>query len=677
MKNQLDKILIIILITTFGFIFHHKYINEFPSHIHAWAQSDRYALSLGFTENNFNFFKPQTFVLNHQFPDKWKVPSKSSVTSVDFPIHDYISAILMKISGSKSPFIFRTYILLYSFLGLFFLFRLSKTVTNDYFKSFFIVIIAATSPIYVYYQGGFLPSIPSLSNTIIALYFYYRYLKEDKKKLFWWSIMFLTLAALARTTFVIPLVAVICVEFVRILKKETKPIHKIAPLIISFTLILSYLVYNGYLRDVYGSIFLNHLMPAENLNEVKDIILTIYEKWFFQYFTALHYGIFILIFISSIILFFRRKHHTEKAKMYLGLFSVTYIFGCLIFAIAMLKQFPAHDYYFLDTFFLPILVITIVLLSLFPKIHKMNYKIISVLVILILFGFLLEEPIKSQKERRKIETWNRNSSVISNYENSDKFLDSLNIPMNSKLLVIDAVAPNIPFIKMKRKGYAVMETKSKNIEQALNWDYDYIVFENEYFMSDIFTAFPNIVLHLNKIADNGKISICTYAEKSNQTLEDFIGLNTKNINYEEIIDFDNESQEFWKNTLKSNKHGYKSKICGHLKSNKKYGLTFKTHKIPDINSTSSTLFFSSYFLSNTIVDCKIVVSISSEGNNIYYKSKKLNYSIKKRGKWQNASLLFKLPRVETENYEFKLYILNTGSSELFYDDFKFSIYEQQ
>ena len=50
-------------------------------------------------------------------------------------------------------------------------------------------------------------------------------------------------------------------------------------------------------------------------------------------------------------------------------------------------------------------------------------------------------------------------------------------------------------------------------------------------------------------------------------------------------------------------------------------------------------------------------------------------TIKKIGKWQNTSLLFQLPRIETENYEFKLYIWNTGRAELFYDDFKFFVYE--
>ena len=116
MQHNVKKALTIIIITGLGFLYHHKYINEFPSNIHAWAQSDRYALSLGFLDNGLNIFKPQTFVYNHQFPHKWKVPSGETITAVDFPIHDYIPALLMKLTGNTSPWLFRIYILLYSIL---------------------------------------------------------------------------------------------------------------------------------------------------------------------------------------------------------------------------------------------------------------------------------------------------------------------------------------------------------------------------------------------------------------------------------------------------------------------------------------------------------------------------------------------------------------------------------
>ncbi|MFH1321045.1 MAG: hypothetical protein ABII90_10385 [Bacteroidota bacterium] len=88
--------------------FYKDTINLFPSYIHAWTQSDRYALALGFIDNGFDFFHPCSYNLK----------TVNGITSVDFPIHEYIIAVIMKITGSTAPLIFRIYILLYGLTGL-------------------------------------------------------------------------------------------------------------------------------------------------------------------------------------------------------------------------------------------------------------------------------------------------------------------------------------------------------------------------------------------------------------------------------------------------------------------------------------------------------------------------------------------------------------------------------
>ena len=494
MRKKLERIGILIVIIGFGFVFQYKYLNNFPSHIHAWAQSDRYALSLGFLENGLNFFKPQTFVYNHQFPYKWEVPSETTITAVDFPIHDYIAALLMKISGNTSPFVFRLYNLFYSFIGLFFLFKLSYAITKDYLKSVFITVFTITSPVFVYYQGGFLPTIPSLSNAIIGIYFYYLFIKDNKNKYFGVSILFLTLATLSRTTFAIPIVAVLCIEFIRFLRNETKVVLKLIPLSLSILSILAYLLYNRYLRESYGSIFLNHILPPSSYEQSTEIIKTVYNNWFFQYFTKSHYLIIVTVTAISTYFIALRKPQIPKTKIYYGLLTLTYFFGCMIFAILMLRQFPAHDYYFLDTFFLPIIMFLMLGLSLIPNIEKGNHKIISVIFISLISLILLLYPFESQEKRRKTGYWDKTESTINNYKNSSEFLDSIGVPKNSKILVIDAVAPNIPFIQMNRRGFAVMNTSQKNIEEALKWDYNYIVMQNEYFIPEIYIEISEFII---------------------------------------------------------------------------------------------------------------------------------------------------------------------------------------
>ena len=300
-KNYLAACLIFIL----GFTYQFKYIGEFPSHIHAWAQSDHYALALGFQNNGYNFFKPETFVYNHQFPNEFQIQANHTTTAADFPVHDFIPAILMKLLGND-PWVFRLYVLLYSFLGLYFLYKLALAITNNFIKSLLVLFFAGTSPVFIYYQGGFLPSIPSLANAVIGIYFYVMYLHKNRNKDFTLSIFFLTLAALSRSTFIIPLLSVSGTELIRIFKKESSFLPKLLPVFISFSTIGFYVWYNSYLRNTYGSVFLNHLMPPDDWNEAKTLIKQIKENWKYEYISKYHYLLYTLVFITGTILFIRK-----------------------------------------------------------------------------------------------------------------------------------------------------------------------------------------------------------------------------------------------------------------------------------------------------------------------------------------------------------------------------------
>lgn len=602
------------------------------------------------------------------------MPSENTITAVDFPIHDYIPALLMKISGNTSPWVFRMYILFYSLLGFFFLFKLSYKITKDYFKSVFVIVFAATSPIYVYYQGGFLPTIPSLSNAIIGIYFYYLYLKGNTNKNFCLSMLFLTLAALSRTTFAIPIVAVFFIEFIRLLKRETNLFPKLIPVSISIFSLVFYWFYNRYLREKYCSIFLNQLLPPNSLGQAKEMIKLIYENWFFQYFTGLNYFIFIAIFFLSAYFTFMRKRAIDKIKRYLGLLLITYLSGCILFEFLMLQQFPAHDYYFLDTFYLPIIIALIIILSIIPAAVKKSHKIVSITTICIISFSLILQPIKSQEKRRETGSWDRTEATINNFKNSSVFLDSLGIPKSSKILVIDAVAPNIPFILMQRKGFAVMNTDQENIEEALKWNYDYIVVQNEFFIPEIYSYYPAILSKLNKIADNDKISICTLSLNNQQDLMDFIGLNHKKKVFEKIITFENTPDGLWQNFNPTDKFAYSGTKSGQLTPDIVYGLTYKTKHLPELQNNAHTLYFSSYFITDIVINCEIVVSINANGQNIYYKTFNLMNLIRQEEEWEKVSLLFQLPKIQNDDYEFAIFIWNTGKSELYYDDFGFSIY---
>lgn len=671
-----QPLIVLVVIILIGFYFHGGHLNEFPSHIHAWAQSDRYALALGFVNNNLNFFKPETFTLNHQFPHDWEVSSTSSITSVDFPIHDYLPAVLMKVSGVNSPFIFRLYVLLYSFIGLIFLFKLSHKISNSFPKSLFITVFAATSPVFVYYQNGFLPTIPSLANAFIAIFFYYKHLENSKNRHFILFLLFITLAALARTTFAIPLIAVLGIEFLRAVRKNDAVKPKIAPVALSIGLLIAYFLYNRHLRELHGSIFLNEFMPPRNLQHAQELIKTALNNWEYHYFTKAHYAILAISLLISSLFIFIKKVKINKAQYLFIATSGVILFGCMLFSTLMLRQFPAHDYYFLDSFFIPIILFFISAVSFIPIKNTSTTSYIASSVIIVFTVIWISGSKKIQDERRKTGDWDKTMVTINNFREANRFLDSNGVAPTDKILVLDAHAPNIPFILMKRKGYAGMSTRPEIIEEMLDWDYNYLVYQNDYFLSDIYASYPEIINRVRKIAYNGQITLC---KKWNQTsplsLEKYLGFDEKIAAFTASYDFEDEPDKQWRNTTISTTQAYAGKRSSELTSSTKYGATYQSTHIPELKQQNRILFLNTKMLAvDEIKNCEMVVSISEDGTNTYYKSYNLKNPIQKPNQWETLSLIYQLPQVKSDNYELKIYTWNTGEGNWLMDDFEFNLY---
>jgi hypothetical protein len=675
MLKKWGNAFIMLLIIVLGLIFNLKNISEFPSHIHAWAQSDRYALSLGFIDNNFNFFKPQTYIKNHQFPGDWKIPSKESITAVDFPIHEYVSALLMKLTGNHTPIIFRLYILLYSFFGLFFLFKLSELITENYLKSLFVVLFTATSPVFIYYQDGFLPSIPSLSNAIIGIYLYLKYLKTQNGSNFSLCILFLTLATLSRTTFIIPLVAILGVEFLRIVRKENTFKGKILPVSLSFLAIGGYYFYNKYLTLKYGSIYLNHFMPASSWAEALSIIKIVIEKWGKQYFSLIHWFSFAFLIIGIVIWKFKKPVNIDPIIKQGWFLLILLIIGNLLFSTLMLEQFQHHDYYFLDTFMFPMLIFLILLLSLLPKTGSPISKFIAGTLIIFVCLPLISNGIKTQRERRETGPWDTTAATINNFTESKQFLDSLKIDRNANILVLNPAAPNIPFILMDHKGYVIMSTKTERLKSAVKWDYDFLVFQNDYFVTDIYANFPEIINKIEKIADNGRITVCRKSDASTvNDLASFLKINNNIPLMSQSMTFNNEKQPNWSNIIPSSDYYLSPPSSGCITEGMEFGPTFKANSPLPLDKKNCLLFLSCSFLHSEMNDCEMIVAINSGKENLYYKSNNLKSLLKVKNQWEKIELIYQLPKVETDNYELGIYFYNTGKNKIFIDDLNFNIF---
>ncbi len=672
--KQKEKIWAFALILSLGLFFHAKNLNEFPLWTHAWAQSDRFAIALGFLDNGFDFFHPQTYVMNKQFPGDFLVPGTTSITAVDFPIHEYIIAAGMKLFQTRDPWVFRCYELLLSFLGLFYFYRLSRLVENDWMSSLFLTGIAATAPLFTYYQAGFLPGIPSLSISIIGVYYYFKHRKTSKTGTFILAITLFTIAAATRTTFVIPLIAIASMEFLRMIQERKFRWKHWVSLILGFSFIAFYFIYNNQLRVQYGSLFLNKLKPAASFGEAIDIVSNVIDTWIYHYFNPIQIVLLSFLIIIAIYQYLKKRGGFESLSKNLLQFALICFLGCLFFLFAMLQQFRVHDYYFLDTFFLPgILAFILLFRYLKSSIESINYSMYlgaGLLVLMVYFTATIQE------EKRGTGHWDKIASMVRDYKGMDVKLDSMGIARSAILLVLDSQAPNIPFIRMQRKGFAVVTTSEENLRNALQWKYDYILLQDEWFLSDIYPNYPEIINYMHKVADLGPVSIFKHIDfEKERTLADFYQLNEKKALLKISNDFEIKVESPWEHTETDSTQSFEGKYSGITSSENEFGITYRSPITSIFNRKETMLIVSAALLNPQLApESRLVVAIDEDGKNVFYKDTPIETLKKERNAWKKSLSLFMIPTCGP-NCKLSVYIWNRGKNTIHIDNLDISVYQ--
>lgn len=488
---------------------HRNHLEEFPRFIHSWTQSDRYALSLGFVDNGLDLFHPQSYNLR---PDPEHVPVKETgITPVDLPLPEFIVAVGMKILGDTGPGLFRIYNIAVSCLGLMFLYYAVKKITGNTIKAVIISLFALASPVYFYYQGGFLPTITSLSIAFAAIYCFY----SSDKRVF--AVYLFALAGMIRTPFMIPFLAA---SFLLILEERRFILH--AAIAIAVFLLLSW--WNSKLAADYGSLFLRKLMHAESFTDAIDMARESWKNWGTAWFTTSHYiFIFFLIVLSVLIYLYPARDKKENPSKKLFHLPILWFLGAVAYFFLMEAQFVQHDYYFLDSFFAPVVLIVALLTIMIPLSlkHVRNAFIVGSGILL---AFAANANYRNQDRRREVADWDRYEITYTNFSDASTLMDQLKIPADAKMLVIDAYTINTPLILMDRKGYTVTNTNEKTITQALEWNYDYIVIQDQFLISDVIKQYPPIRHQLKRVGGNGKITVYTRSKGERGSYADLLGL---------------------------------------------------------------------------------------------------------------------------------------------------------
>ncbi len=494
-----------LLVICLSFYYYRNLITQFPMYMHAWTQSDHYALTLGFTKNGLDLFHPQTYYLNPQIKPVVKQTQYLGITAADLPVYDYLSAVIMKLFNTRSVMVCRLVTLLLALTGLFCLFRFTFLITKNVLPAFLITAFTFTCPLYNYFQAGFIPTIPSFALTLCALYLYYLYLSNNQNRYLLFALLCLTVASLSRMTFLIYLTAFF-IHQVLIIIKDKKNVGKVLLYFFSaFTIIIVYRLYNIHLQKIYGSAFLGTIRPLD-LKWFAEVFMEAYNNWVLHYFTKWHYLLMLLLIVFGMGQLILNKHSLSKIQKSMFQLSLILFLGCTAFYFLMQSQFN-HDYYCLDTFF----ALALLMVVLFLSIINWRKKIVLVCSTVLFSAFAIVAFVdcnKTLKQRCGSKTNDMSYQMQLAFKDANVFLDKIGIDKSKKILMLNSYSSNIPFIMMDRQGFCVIHWERDQILEALTLPFDCILILNKS-KKNVFESVPELQKTITAIVDNQRFTVYT------------------------------------------------------------------------------------------------------------------------------------------------------------------------
>ena len=300
---------------------------------------------------------------------------------------------------------------------------------------------------------------------------------KDSRNLYWHvAVGLVAMATLVRTSYAVLLIALCAFEGLRFLRRETTLWNKVPSLAVAALAIAGYMLWNRHLREAYGSVFLSQLMPPRSWEDVTTVFDEMHWHWRFEYFTRLQHWLVAVASVAAVVLLTVQKKWRSD-KLSLGWLVAIWWLGELCFFVAMFRQYKNHDYYFLDSFFLPVLFTFILALRVLPNIKGHLPVAIATVALAVVGGVMYHEAKHKVADR----CWEGDRAYIcsQHFADSDQWLDQLGVSRDARILAFLAYPQNSPFIQMQRKGYTVMEYDPNIVNAVLQFSYDYLVVENE------------------------------------------------------------------------------------------------------------------------------------------------------------------------------------------------------
>lgn len=420
-----------------------------PQGVHAWAQADRFALAINFTENGLQFTEART-----QYEG-----SKDARVGVEFPLNSWLSAAiseLIEAQESSLPKIFRWVNWILTGIGFYMLFLLLSASFKQTLGSFLLTALTGVSPILMFYGFGFAPDTVALSFALLGFGFFIRYTEHQELRMLIPSLLFATLATLVKISSGIFLVGIIggILHTLYVRKIQSGWIHATWTLILGLggiSLVAWYVWTYVYQVNInyYSPVFMSKANPVEDFTEWRRIFKGM-AKWESGYFSTSQY-----VFIAWIVLKsgFAKLPILNPFKMSSrSFYLVITFFGLLLYTVAFGKQLPDHDYYFISSF----LAWTNMAVTVFLLRHPFVLQSCLTAIVLPLLSLSSLVYGFNQFQARQSDLYFTGKQEIRNHAEwlMDLRKDGTNqlIPPGNSVFVVYEYEPNLSLVYLQRKG---------------------------------------------------------------------------------------------------------------------------------------------------------------------------------------------------------------------------------
>jgi hypothetical protein len=392
-----------------------------------------------------NFFEPR---LSYCIGNDGKMAS-------EFPIIYYAAAILYKIFGEHDYFI-RIINLLFFYSGLFFLFKTTSLVLEDKYYGLLTALMVFTSSIVIHYANNFLPDVPALSCSFIALYYVVLFTKQKQNKHLWKATLFFTLAGLLKVTLLAPYLAIIatvfCVYLFKIYGTDIRElkVHKnaiigfiLVPVLISAAWIVYVRYYNQANNNIY---FLTQTLPIWNMDEgsVKSVwgMIDYYWRWQFMYRDFLN----VIPFIFLVVLFIPYRRNLP-----LTMWLCMLVLACLSVQALFFQQLDVHDYYLISLIPVPVAICVVFLRKLRDWKEKWFNSVIVRVAVTVLLGAMIY-----QGHRMMIKREQEPGEYYSDFNKMEPVFEKAGVRPRDKVISAGDNSSGISLYFMRRRGWTNM-----------------------------------------------------------------------------------------------------------------------------------------------------------------------------------------------------------------------------